>query len=539
MTRAIPPRVQALEALEDRVLFSTYLVTGLGDGPGVVAAAGTGAFTATTLRAAVAAANARAGGDVVKFAAGVTGTISLGSPLPRVDDTLIVAGPGAAKLTVQRSATAGANFSVFYVNAGRTATIGGLTIRGGTGTPADGAAAGDLGRGGGVYNAGTLMLARAVVTANRGSEGGGVWNGGKVTLLNAAVADNRVDFGAGAGLFNAGVADLANVTVSGNREEHEVGGGIYNEAGARLTVTGSTIAGNAHSYGGAGGLVNHGAATLSDTTVYGNFAYMGEAGGVFSDGTLAMTNCTVTKNAASYSGIGGVSAAGPAALFNTVAVDNTSASRYGSGLSDVLAYAVDPLSTGNVLGVVDAGLPAAGNKVGVSVAAAKLGPLAYNGGPTQTCALQAGSAAVNAGSNARAAAARLWADQRGLPRVSSGGRVDAGAFETPAAGGASVAGTVFDDRNHDGTRQTAEPLMAGWQVYVDRNRNGLYDAGEVTAFTTAAGTWRIGGLVAGTYRIAEVRYDGWTRTRPTAGYYEVTLATNQAVTGRNFGNYYL
>src|SRR5438552_4806873 len=57
----------------------------------------------------------------------------------------------------------------------------------------------------------------------------------------------------------------------------------------------------------------------------------------------------------------------------------------------------------------------------------QLGPLQNNGGPTQTMALLAGSAAVNAGDNSSAPAY----DQRGagFPRI-VGGTIDIGAFES-------------------------------------------------------------------------------------------------------------
>jgi hypothetical protein len=68
-----------------------------------------------------------------------------------------------------------------------------------------------------------------------------------------------------------------------------------------------------------------------------------------------------------------------------------------------------------------------GNQVGTAASPLDplLGPLADNGGPTQTMALLAGSPARGSGSRAYATAT----DQRGLPRV-VGGLIDVGAFQT-------------------------------------------------------------------------------------------------------------
>ncbi len=86
------------------------------------------------------------------------------------------------------------------------------------------------------------------------------------------------------------------------------------------------------------------------------------------------------------------------------------------------------------------GGPTTGDILGVDP---KLGPLGWNGGPTQTHALLPGSPAINAGNNAGAVDASnnpLPFDQRGgvnYPRI-RGGAVDIGAVEAPDDDGDAV-----------------------------------------------------------------------------------------------------
>src|SRR5437899_948378 len=98
------------EALEDRTVPSTFTVTNLADsGPG-------------SLRAAIMAANTTPGADVIKFAGGLKGTITLASELSVTDD-LTIKGPGASQITV----SGGTTTRVFDVSAG-SVTIDRLTI---------------------------------------------------------------------------------------------------------------------------------------------------------------------------------------------------------------------------------------------------------------------------------------------------------------------------------------------------------------------------------------------------------------------------
>ena len=137
----------ALEALEDRTLLSTFSVTNLADsGPG-------------SLRAAITAANTSPGADVINFAPGLHGTITLSSELSVTDD-LTIDGPSANQLTV----SGGNATRVFHVSGSSThLAIDGLTIANGLAAVPGGNALG-----GGLLNEGASVSLSQVVFA-RGS----------------------------------------------------------------------------------------------------------------------------------------------------------------------------------------------------------------------------------------------------------------------------------------------------------------------------------------------------------------------------------
>jgi hypothetical protein len=104
----------------------------------------------------------------------------------------------------------------------------------------------------------------------------------------------------------------------------------------------------------------------------------------------------------------------------------------------------------------------------------------------------------------------------------------------PATG--SIAGTLWNDTDADGVKDTGEPALSGWRVYVDADGDGAYDAGEPTVLTSTSGAYAIAGLAAGTHRVRQVLQSGWRATSPSGGSYSVTLAAGAASTGKNFGN---
>jgi hypothetical protein len=109
-----------------------------------------------------------------------------------------------------------------------------------------------------------------------------------------------------------------------------------------------------------------------------------------------------------------------------------------------------------------------------------------------------------------------------------------------SASTASISGTVYDDANLDGSRETGEAGLAGWQVYADLGDLGYYVPGDPVAYTNASGQYTISGLTPGSYLIREGHNNGWLRTQPAGlyplGYYDIKTSAGQTLSGFNFGN---
>ncbi len=105
---------------------------------------------------------------------------------------------------------------------------------------------------------------------------------------------------------------------------------------------------------------------------------------------------------------------------------------------------------------------------------------------------------------------------------------------------ASVGGTVFHDVNANGVKDLSEGLQSGFRIYVDENRNGVFDAGERSVFSDNFGNWRIHGLPAGEHIIRQQPRDGFVPipSTPLSGGYRVVIPDDQAhLDGYDFGNF--
>ena len=308
-TRRRPPVTRLrLEPLEDRIVLSTFVVGNLDDsGPG-------------SLREAVSAANSNPGADLIRFApAARAGVIALTSGELAITDDLRIDGPGAGRLAVSGSEAS----RVFQIGSGAAVSIDDLTITRGRA----------LLRGGGILNAGSLSLSRAVVSDNEvvglpgfgaGVDpfGGGILNTGVLTVDRTLFVHNRStgadgDLGGpgstalGGAIMSLGSAAapatatishstfLDNQAVGGAAGEGAaftragIGGAIMNDAGT-MTINHSLFRDN-RAVGGAGG------------GFPGGFGAGGAIANValFGDAILSVSHSTLLNNQA----IGG--AAGP------------------------------------------------------------------------------------------------------------------------------------------------------------------------------------------------------------------------------------
>ena len=154
-----------------------------------------------------------------------------------------------------------------------------------------------------------------------------------------------------------------------------------------------------------GGVANRvlGVLTVLNSTISGNIA--GDVGGGVMNSTmsvLTVLNSTISDNVAGGAGGGIWHSGATATLKNSIVAGNTAADCDGAVVS--IDNNLDSDGTCNLIATRD-----------LSGVDPLLGPLASNGGPTQTRALLLGSPAINAGNDVGAPPT----DQRGFPGSAS------------------------------------------------------------------------------------------------------------------------
>jgi uncharacterized repeat protein (TIGR01451 family) len=494
--RCFRPRVERMEV---RALLATFTVNSTVDAVDADPGGGT-ALTASgqiTLRSAIQEANALAGGDTIVLPAGnytltIPGTGENGAATGDLDLTgdLTITGAGAGTTIVD----GGQIDRVFDIKPAVNVSIIGVTIQNGE-TP-DASVSPTSSDGGGIDNTGNLTLTDCVVQDNvagallvngqpsQNAFGGGISNGdsqsvsGNETLVldHTVVSGNKADGGGGIENF-AGTVTVRDSSIEGNSAV-QIGGGISTGGiggggpfvSASVSVLRSTVSNNSSVNQGAGINVGTGKLSVVDSTVSGN-----AGAGVFitfrSNGLTDIDSSTITNNAA-----GGISAGAAINLANSIVAGNTPFDVAGlitsqgyNLMQSTSSATISGVTTGNILGQD-----------------AKLGPLADNGGPTQTHLLLAGSPAMDAGNPSGETdpdGNLLTVDQRGLSRT-VGPASDIGPVENQASAPLIATTTAI--------ASSANPSMFGQSV--------TFTATVTTASGNPGGTVNFldGGIVLGT-----------------------------------------
>ena len=348
-----------------------------------------------SLRAAIQETNALAGADVISLPAG-TYTLTLGSQLPAISGTLTVNGGGAKTTIIQANVAPNtAPYRVFEVGTNGNLTLNEVTVQHGTCT---GACASYAGNGGGILNQGTINITNSIVANNHANNGGGMFalGSGSVTILNSTFASNTVSAdGGGLYIFATTSPTITNSTFYNNRAS-TLGGGVHTVY-TTLTVRNSTFSGN-QTIGGSG------------------FSDLG--GGIFAgaSATLILQNNTFSGN--------GSSLGSSVALFGGAIASATNSIFANSSRGDNCYFTV--VNGGNN---IDDGTSCNFGSANGSMSSTNpyLGPLADNGGPTQTHALLSASPAID-GVTYNSPNGSPTTDQRGSARPQGSG-YDIGAFE--------------------------------------------------------------------------------------------------------------
>jgi hypothetical protein len=107
------------------------------------------------------------------------------------------------------------------------------------------------------------------------------------------------------------------------------------------------------------------------------------------------------------------------------------------------------------------------------------------------------------------------------------------------AGAGQIQGTVWDDRDGNGSRGPGEPGLDGWTVYVDYNGNQQLDDGvEPSAVTGIAGAYTLSQVSPGQWDVAQLPRAGWAQTSPAASApHRVTVSSGQTAGDVDFGNH--
>ena len=335
-----------------------------------------------SLREAIALSNQQEGADTITFDSGLSGgTISFGNSQERdlnISDSVSIDGLGQNNLTLD------GGFIFDIANANTNVAIDGLNLTGGK-----------------IDSFGNLTLTDSTIshTISRpgSSDNSAIISRGTTTISDSTISDNSGGGNVGI-LVESGTTNIERSTIASNQAQ-QAQSGIIIDGEATVNVSNSTIANNqARSNAG---IENDGTAEIFNTTIANNAGGLGAGGLInFNDANATVTSSIIGNSNLKSTPIGDISGDG----------------EFTSGGNNLISNGGD--ATGfvdsDIVGTLD-------NPINP-----QLGELQNNGGATKTLALQAGSLAIDAGSNPN----NLATDQRGEGfNRTVGNGTDIGAFE--------------------------------------------------------------------------------------------------------------
>ena len=336
------------------------------------------------------------GPDEIVFDVGLTGTITLSTGEMFITDDLTITGPGAGAITIDAQMMD----RIFNIDdlAGTeiVVSISGLMFINGSHSS-----------GGAVINFEDLSIDACVFENNISFNGGVIHNQGTLTeITNSTFSGNSADSGGVIDNFLGTIVKITNSTFSGNNAE---AGGVILNGGPIGEITNSTFSGNSADSGG-GAIWNASPGTIekiTNSTFSGNSA-TGRGGAIFNqiDRTIEeITNCTFSGNSTGIDG-GAIWNDGDMNIsFTTIA--NNQAADEGGGIfengasirirNSIVAFNTATTSGPNCNGDITTLVTEINNYSNDGScgfdgdnSTILLGPLANNGGPTQTLALLGG-----------------------------------------------------------------------------------------------------------------------------------------------------
>ena len=406
---------------------ATLTVDRFDDPDPVVASACTAAANDCSLRGAVINANATTDADTIQLQAGIytltrptTGGTEADASVGDLDLVHPVTLIGVSGTVIDALAVNDRGIEIVNTVAGGAFNVTSLEIRGGR-------ALEFLvnNRGGGINNANfdaTLTLTGVTLRNNMGADGGGVHSSGPLIVNGCVITENASN----------GIEAWRALTITDSTITKNKASGIRPHGSGE--VRRSTIANNERH----GFQAKYAASwTIADCTISGNT----EEGVEWLDDegdTLTIVNSTISDNG----GTGLLAASAPAVrVTNSTIVRNQRGlvSTISESVPSVINYVNSLIADNDVDCVGSIGLlvsdgfnldsdgTCAQQAADITAADPRLGPLANNGGPTQTVALLSDSPAINKGNDALAPEK----DQRGFGR---NGVSDIGAFEFAGPG---------------------------------------------------------------------------------------------------------